>query len=194
MNVLVIPEDFRKDEFILKPIISAMFTALGRPKSKVQVCKDPLVGGISQALEEQKIRDIIERYKGMVQIFLLCVDRDGEQGRRVRLDQLEGIAEKIISVEKVFIAENAWQELEVWILAGLDLPKEWSWADIRAERDPKEGYFRPIAERNGVLEEPGEGRKSLALLASTRYNRIKRLCPEDIGQMEQKIQNWLARK
>ena len=28
MNVLVIPEDFRKDQFILQPIISAMFTIM----------------------------------------------------------------------------------------------------------------------------------------------------------------------
>ncbi len=30
MNVLVIPEDFRKDQYMLKPIITAMMEALER--------------------------------------------------------------------------------------------------------------------------------------------------------------------
>jgi hypothetical protein len=194
MNVLVIPEDFRKDEFILKPIISAMLTAVGRPRAKVRVCKDPLLGGISQALDGENIRNIITRYRGMVQLFLLCVDRDGEEGRRTRLNQLEKMAGELLAGDRIFFAENAWQEVEVWVLAGIDLPADWSWAEIREERDPKERYFKPIAASKRVLEEPGEGRKTLAEEAAGRYNRIRRLCPEDIGQLEQRIQVWLGER
>lgn len=192
MNVLVIPEDFRKDEFILKPIISAMLDSLGRRRSKVRVCRDPLLGGVSQALDGANIRDIISRYKGMVELFLLCVDRDGEQGRQVRLKQLEEIAGEMLAGDKLFIGENAWQEVEVWVLAGLDLPRDWSWEHIRAERDPKERYFKPIAQSSGVMEEPGEGRKTLSIQAAARYHRIRQLCPEDVGQMERRIREWLG--
>jgi hypothetical protein len=100
MNVLVIPEDFRKDEFILKPIISALLASLGKPRAKVIVCKDPLLGGISQALNEDNIIEIIERYRGMVDIFLLCVDRDGEAGRQTRLDQLEASARTLLTSDR----------------------------------------------------------------------------------------------
>jgi len=191
MNVLVIPEDFRKDQYVLKPIIEAMMTEVGKPRSKVIVCKDPLLGGIDQALNKERINEIISRYKGMVDLFLLCVDRDGNEGRQVRLRDLEVHADELIPAGKCFLAENAWQEIEVWALAGLDLPGEWAWADIRAEINPKELYFEELANQRGLLAEPGEGRKTLGAEAARRYVRIKQLCQEDIAILEAKVRNWL---
>ena len=43
MNVLVIPEDFRKDQYMLKPILTAMLRTLDRPV-RLEVCQDPLLG------------------------------------------------------------------------------------------------------------------------------------------------------
>jgi len=43
MNVLIIPEDFRQDQFVLKPIIKAMLSALGKRRATVKVCRDPLL-------------------------------------------------------------------------------------------------------------------------------------------------------
>ena len=192
MNVLVIPEDFRKDEFMLKPIISAILASLGKPNANVRVCQDPNLGGIGQALSEERISEIIDRYKGMVRLFILCVDRDCEVGRRTRLDQLEVLFAQKLAADKVFFAENAWQEVEAWVLAGLDLPNEWSWSVIRSERNVKEVYFRRFAKDNGLLNEPGEGRKTLAIQAARRYDRIKQLCPEDITKLEDKIATWLG--
>lgn len=186
MNVLVIPEDFRKDQYLLKPIIEAMFAHLGR-KARVRVMMDPLLGGIAQALDHKRIREIVERYRGMTDVFLLCVDRDGQQGRRMALDGIEKLAAELLPAGRVFLAENAWQELEVWALAGLDLPKEWNWKEIRAEMHPKERFFEPIAKERGVHEEPGGGRKALATEAARRYSRIRQLCPEDIQNLETRI-------
>ena len=42
MNVLIIPEDFRQDQFILKPIIKAMLSALGKRRATVKVCREPI--------------------------------------------------------------------------------------------------------------------------------------------------------
>ncbi len=95
MNVLVIPEDFRKDQYMLKPIVSAMLAEIGRP-AKVRVCQDPLLAGIGQALKWERIREIIERYKAMVKLFLLCVDRDGVEKRKRVLDHLENQARKVL--------------------------------------------------------------------------------------------------
>jgi len=105
MNVLVIPEDFRKDQYILKPIIEAMLIAVGKPRSKVVVCKDPRLGGISQSLNKERIGEIINRYKGMVNLFLLCVDRDGVEGRQTRLRELEFKANDLLSEDRCFLAE-----------------------------------------------------------------------------------------
>lgn len=186
MNVVIIPEDCRKDQYLLKPIVSAMLDYLGKPRAKVTVLGGCWPRGIEQALNSEQLAEVIERYR-MVDLFLLCVDRDGMETRRLRLDNLEAKVREILPERQIFLAENAWQELEVWALAGLDLPKEWAWQDIRAERDPKERYFKPIAERRGLLDEPGEGRRTLGIEAAKRYARIRQLCPEDIQGLENRI-------
>jgi hypothetical protein len=195
MNVLIIPEDFRKDQYMLKPIVEAMLTYLDRPRSKVKVLTDPLLGGIDQALNHDQIKKIIERYRGMVDLFLLCVDRDGNANRRKRLDNIEVAMRSHLPPGKVLLAEHAWQEIEVWVLAGLDLPPDWSWQTIRAERDPNEKYFQPIAEQRGLLAEPGEGRKTLGLEAAQRYaQRIRQKCPEDIQALEARVGQMIGTK
>ncbi|MDG4550583.1 MAG: hypothetical protein P9F19_15125 [Candidatus Contendobacter sp.] len=193
MNVLIIPEDFRKDQYMLKPIVEAMLVYLDRPRAKVKVLTDPLLGGIEQALNKARIQEIVERYRGMVDLFLLCVDRDGNADRRKRLDNIEEMMETHLSVGKVFLAENAWQEIEVWVLAGLDLPADWSWKAIREELHPKEKYFQPIAEQRGLLAEPGEGRRTLGMEAARRYGqRLRQRCPEDIQALESRIKQMIG--
>jgi hypothetical protein len=192
MNVLVILEDFRKDQYI-KPIVTAIFTALDKPgkaKAKIIICRDPLLRGISQALKWENIEEIVARYP-MTNIFLLCVDRDCQIGRRAELDHLENKVktETLLKPNQVFLGECAWQELEVWILAGLnDLPNSWEWKVIRQDCNPKETYYLPYAEQRGVAETLGEGRKILGEEAAKNYSRLRQLCPEDIGHLEQRLE------
>jgi len=191
MRVLIIPEDFRKDQYILKPIITAMLKYLDMNRAKVIVCTDPLLGGVSQALKWKLIQEILEIYKNKINLFLLIVDRDGEEGRRKRLDQLEQEAKKFLGPKRLYFAENAWQEVEVWVLAGHDLPNDWQWKTIRSERDPKERYYEPFAKLSGVWDQLAEGRKTLAEEAACRYTKIRQRCPEDIKALENKIQQGI---
>ena len=184
MNVLVIPEDFRKDQYILKPLFKRLFTTFGRPKAKVRVCQDPLLGGIGEAMKAERIAEIVSRYEGMTHIFILCVDRDGEVGRRQGLDSLEGE----FGDGRTFVAENAWEELETWVLAGLDLPKNWRWAKVRAEVDVKERYFEPLAAQRGVADGPGGGRKALGEEAARNLPAIRQKCPEDFDALAQRLE------
>jgi len=193
MNVLVIPEDFRKDQYMLKPIVRAMMKALGKPKATVEVCQDPLLGGIGEALKWERIEEILELNKGMVDLFLLCVDRDGNDNRKQRLTQLEEQAAEFLKDDRLFLAENAWQEIEVWVLAGHDLPKTWNWQTIRAEIHPKEQYFELFANQRGLANSPGQGRKLLAEEAAQRYSRIRSLCREDLVDLEDRIHAWFDR-
>lgn len=185
MNVLIIPEDFRKDQYMLRPLIEAMLRAIGR-NAKIRVCTDPRLGGIHQALRWDRIEEIIDRYRGMVDLFLLCIDRDGDPNRRQSLDNIEQNATNILPPDKLFLAEHAWQEIEVWVLAGHQLPAKWVWQTIQAEIHPKEVYFLPFAEHRNLLNEPGEGRKTLAQEAARRYSRIRQLCPE-VAALEARI-------
>ena len=77
-KVLVISEDFRKDQFILKPIVEAMLATIGKANARVQVCQEPLLGGISEALKWERIREILDFYRGRAHVFLLIVDREGQ--------------------------------------------------------------------------------------------------------------------
>lgn len=192
MNVLVIPEDFRKDQYILQPLVVAMFRHLGIPRPKVAICQDPLLGGIGEALKRERIAEILEQYKGMVALFLLCVDRDGVAGRRAALDGVEADAHDALGDGKLLMGENAWQELEVWLLAGMtDWPTNWRWAAIRSEIHPKEAYYLPYAQMRGVVEGPGEGRKVLGREAASNYGRVRQLCQEDVAALEGRIAAWI---
>lgn len=187
MNVLVIPEDFRKDQYVLKPVVEAMFQAIGKSRATVRVCQDPLLGGVDQALNWERIQQVLDRYRGMVDVFLHIVDRDGNVNRRVSLDNIERNATDHLSADRVFLSENAWQEVEVWILAGHPLPSDWAWRDVRQHPNPKEAYFEPFAKTRGLTDEPGQGRKTLAREAAANYRRIRELCHEDVASLEGRL-------
>ena len=197
MDVLGIPEDFRKDQYILKPLVQSMMTALEKPKANVRVCQDPLLGGISQALDWENIEEILDRYKGMVQVFLLLVDRDGETGRRAALDNIQikaGTRLETAARSGFLLAEHAWQEVEIWALAACDnLPSDWCWEAMRAERDVKETYFIPYVRRTNYRNQPGEGRLPLGKRIPRKYQRVKTKCPEDVAALEAQIGAHLDR-
>ncbi len=180
MNVIVIPEDFRKDQYILKPLFSRLFRRLGTRSVRVRVCQDPLLGGIDEALKLERLQEVIERYP-MVDVFILCVDRDGIVQRRQRLDRIEE------EFGSSFFAESAWEELETWVLAGLDLPSEWHWGNVRAEVEVKEHYFDPLVAQRGLSDSPGGGRKVLGEEASRRIGAIRQKCPDDFDALVRRL-------
>ena len=184
MNVLIIPEDFRNDQYILKPLFSRLFRSIGKPHVRVDVCRDPLLGGVKEALKSERIEEIVKKHGGMTDIFILCIDRDGKKGRRQRLDRIE----EEFRDTRVFLAENAWEEIETWVLAGLRLPKSWRWSDIRAEIQVKETYFEPLVDQRNLSDAPGGGRKPLGEEASRRIGAIRQKCREDFDALAQRLE------
>ena len=143
-----------------------------------------MLGGVREALKSERLREVIDQHDGMTDIFILCVDRDGVSGRRARLDQIEDE----FGNGRIFFAENAWEELETWVLAGLDLPKGWRWEDIRAEVHVKERYFEPLAIQRGMGDRFGGGRLALGGEAARRINAIRRKCPEDFDALARRLE------
>ena len=194
MKILIIPEHFRKDQYFLKPLFENLCKKLGLSSHSrdVQVCQDPLLGSVNEALKPERLAKVVERYV-KIDVFILCVDRDGETGRRDQLDRLE---EKF---GETFFAVNAWEELETWILAGfkveslrkeLRLPREkYSWRYIRAERDSKERYFEPLAEIRGLANTPDGGRRQLGVEAASQVKQIRQKCPEDFGVLAKRLED-----
>ena len=187
MRVLIIPEDSRKDKDILKPLFESLFTSIGKPRARIQVCENPVLGGVVEALKSERIEEIVNDNEGMIDIFILCVDRDGREGRHERLNELE----EEFGNAQTFFAENAWEEIEIWVLAGLNLPGEWRWADVRAEVEVKERYFEPLAVQRGVADALGGGRKALGEEAARNIPAIRRKCPEDFDALAQRLETRL---
>jgi hypothetical protein len=191
MNVRIIPEDDENDHFILKPLFEAMFKHLGKPQADVKI-HHPKVGGWEAVKKWEHIEGIIERFS-TVQVLVLCVDRDGHEQRRGILDALEGKAKRtLLPTGRLFLAEQAWQEVEVWAMAGIDwrLKPKWTWDAIRSERDPKEHYFDPIVKDRGLVDSPGAGRAILGAEAACNYAKVRQNCPE-IRDLERRIRSWI---
>lgn len=184
MRALVVPEDFRNDQYVLKPLFIRLFKDLGWPRPKVDICTDPLLGGVNEALKSERIAEVVRQHGGMTDIFILCVDRDGVTGRRRRLDEIE---KEFGSGDRAFLAENAWEEIETWALAGLDLPGKWRWREVRAEIHVKERYFDELARLRGLIGEPGGGRVELGEEAARRIDTIRRKCRGDFDRLARRV-------
>ena len=71
MNVLIIPEDFRKDQYILKPLFTRLFRRLIGRSVQVDICVDPLLGGVTEALKSERITEILEANRNMYDLYIL---------------------------------------------------------------------------------------------------------------------------
>ena len=188
MKTLIIPEDFRKDQYLLKPIFTRLFLSMGvRPK--VTVCNDPLLGGIGEALKLERMVEIVLKYRGKADLFILCVDRDGDFNRRQSLDYIEASIRSALGGGRIFLAECAWEEVETWALAGLNLPSRWLWSEVRAEVQVKETYFDPLVKSRGLAGARGGGRAALGEESARRISAIRQKCPEDFDCLANRIQS-----
>ncbi|MBI2301828.1 MAG: hypothetical protein HYU66_23230 [Armatimonadetes bacterium] len=191
MKVVVVCEDPQLDQYTLQPLVAAMMARLGRPRANVEIDRRERCRGYHQALDRDRLARVVDRHKH-ADLFLVVVDRDGDATRRGWLDEVERYARDVLRLDQHLLAENAHQEVEVWILAGMtDLPSGWAWQDVRSEPDSKARYFEPYVAQRGLSGGVGRGRQALAREAAGRYASILRRCPEDIGSLHHRIAAWL---
>jgi hypothetical protein len=187
LNVLIVAEDYRKDRFILKPIVNSMLDHVGKPHANVEVCRDPMISGVDDALDRDTIEEVVLT-NPQYDLFLLIVDRDDDPNRHERLDKAESIADEVTYHRQVLLAGQAHQEVEVWLLAGQnDLPTEWDWTDVQSEPQAKEQYYNPYVEQKTLTNSPAGGRKLLGQKAGANYtNRVRQLCDE-VQELEHRV-------
>lgn len=151
MKVLIIPEDPKLDQYILRPVVERMMADLG-VAARVEVLWDPRLRSVSQALDPATVRKIVAANR-MVDLFLLMVDRDCESDRaaraRTREDEHPGR----------LLATLAIEEVEVWMLALHRDVLPSAWQDIRRECHPKERFAHPLLASIFPRLAPGEGRR-----------------------------------
>lgn len=186
-NVLVIPEDFTKDEHVLLPLIRRVLTDAGKSNASVLVCRDPNFQGIGGALDYNRLKEeVVLRYP-MVNLFILFIDRDGRNGREAAVTNLADQIQPVLKESQQFLGVVARQEVEVFPIAGHDLSAGWSWQEIRTDGDVKNTYFIQLAERQNTTHLPHHGRKKLMAAAMKNWSRIKARCPEETTGVAQAI-------
>ena len=181
MKVLLVPEDQTHDQYILKPVIEALFADL-EFRARVSVLPDPRLHGDSEALDPEVIRGIV-RDNPMEDLFLLLVDRDCDRNHaeaRAAAIQKEHATKLICCL--------AIQEIEVWMLAlhadSLDAPL----SEIRRHCDPKERWAEPLLKQLGT-DGPGAGRKKAMRALQGQWHSLRDRCAE-LKSLQDEIGAW----
>ncbi len=183
MKVLIIPEDPSTDQFILKPIVQALFDDL-KPNARIAVLQEPRLRGAAQALDREMIKEIIDS-NPMEDLFLLLIDRDCNREHHV-----EKAAARESEHNDRLIVCLAEQEIEVWMLAlhkdGLEGIR---WREVRTHCDPKEAWADPFLYKQGRLG-PGGGRKAAMQALRGNLKTLLELCPE-LSELRTRIKAWM---
>lgn len=191
MKILVIPEDQRLDEHIVKPVIEALVNDIGL-SAQVTVLPEPRLRGASHVFSEKGVDgngppllETILAENPMVDCFILVIDRDCDRdGHVAKVAAREKRYEKLLGCLAV-------QELEVWMLALYkdELMKEGlvqGWNEVRDECDPKERWAEPLLERLGSAG-PGGGRKRAMRALSGKLKTLMSLC-EEVRELREKLE------
>jgi hypothetical protein len=181
VKVLLIPEDQTHDQYIIKPVIEALFADLELP-ARISVLPEPRLRGYAQALDPEMIRGIVQD-NPMEDLFLLLVDRDCDRNHA----EAKAAAIQKEHASKLFCC-LAIQEIEVWMLAlhsdSLDTPL----SEIREHCDPKEIWAEPLLKRLGT-DGPGAGRKKAMRALQGQWRSLRDRCPE-LRSLQVEIAAW----
>lgn len=182
MKILVIPEDPKLDQYILKPVVARIFADLGK-SPRIEVLSNPRLRGVAEALDSAKLADIVATYP-MNDLFLVIVDRDGVQSR-----QDAAAVREAEHPQRLFVC-LAIEEVEVWMLAihsrDLGIP----WREIREEIHPKERFAIPFLNDRAPKLDLGQGRTWAMRDLGGQWRGVLDRCPE-IKELKRRVEVWL---
>jgi hypothetical protein len=182
VKVLVIPEDPKFDQYILKPIVERIFTDLGK-SPRVTVLPKPRLRGVAQALNSDILADIVATYP-MSDLFLVLVDRDGDEARAALASARESEYPN-----RLFVC-LAIEEIEVWMLAVHSETLGTGWREIRAEIHPKERFAEPFLQTRAPRLDAGQGRDWAMRDLGSQWRGVLRRCPE-LDELKRRLEAWL---
>lgn len=184
-DVLIVPEDFTYNGYILEPLVRKMLARCGRPNANVAPPKGPWPKGYEHAKTLLRAR-YFDLYRHM-DLLLFLPDADGKD-RHVELQALEEEASR----EGVrLLCCAAKEEVEVWLLAGHQTRLEQRWLDIRSDASVKENVFQRFLADHGNPKAPGGGRSRLMAETLKGYDALLKLCPE-LAELERRIRQILG--
>jgi hypothetical protein len=184
-------EDHTLDQYVVRPVIKALLTNLGRPNARIHVITNPRIRGFEN-LKAQAC-SILETYGPISALVIFVIDADGQDGLDGRPDRKQQFLNSLSvcpNNDKALVVV-ARQELEVWALWGSRSRIDVQWADVVQERDPKERFFDSLV-TSLDRKVPGYGRQRL-IAASLRggWPSLCSGCPE-IRQLEHEVREKLG--
>jgi hypothetical protein len=183
VKILVIPEDPKLDQYILKPVVARIFADLDK-SPRIDVLSNPRLRGVAEALDGAKLADIVATFP-MIDLFLVIVDQDGVKSRRETAAVRE--AEH---PQRLFVC-LAIEEIEVWMLAIHSRDLGTPWRDIREEIHPKERFAIPFLKERAPGLDLGQGRTWAMRELGGQWRGVLKRCPE-IRDLKQRLEVWLA--
>lgn len=175
-RVVVVPEDDRLDKYVLRPIVEAACSYIGKPHAKVAVVDNPQPRGISTIMKPEFLNKVINRYR-TADLIVYCVDRDAKESRDAEVEHLISHATEV-PASMTLGGFTAHQEVEVWCLTGNVRDLSDLWEVVRSEEHPKETYFDPLVKSLNIVNSPGAGRQILGERVAANYQRLRDLSPE----------------
>jgi hypothetical protein len=173
LKVAVVYEDHTNDQYIVEPVLSSLFTFLGKPRARLQSVTNPRLQGLASLLEQ--LCSVIGRYAAAGDMVIVVVDGDCQDGRHQqlvrRVTNCPDGSDKAVVVVAV-------QEVEVWALWAQRNRLGVDWNTVRSECHPKERFFsRLLTEDDSRVA--GGGRLRLINASLERgWSSIKAGCPE----------------
>ena len=128
----------------------------------------------------RRMRPPQPRYR-MIDLFLILVDRDGDEGRT------ELAAEREREHGGRLCICLAIDEIEVWLLAPHRETLQSAWSGVRADARPKESFAEPFLAKHAPKGSPGRGRAwAMRALDRKTWPSLLKLCAE-LDALKQKL-------
>lgn len=185
-DVLIVPEDFTYNGYILGPLVKRMLSECGRPNAIVSPPKGPQPRGYEHAKALLRTR-YFDLYRHM-NLLLFLPDADGKD----RSAEFRSLEEEADRQGARLVCCAAKEEVEVWLLAGhRERLGQQPWQTIRSDTSVKENVFQPFLQEYGDPRAPGDGRDILMEQTLNGYGALLQLCPE-LAELERRIREILA--
>ena len=182
-NVLVISEDYKNDQQILRPLVSRLLRECNKPRANVSVWANLAVRGFERVRDELPA---IIRDSPQFHLFLFLPDCDGQHRGRADL-----FANLEIKHSPKLICCAAVEEVEAWLLAGHVDKVGRGWPEVRSDTSVKENVFEPFLRQHGDPRRPGGGRDELMQQTLANLPGLLARCPE-LDQLQKRICEALA--
>jgi hypothetical protein len=182
LKILVVPEDPKHDQHILKPVVARLFADLGKT-ARIDVLARPRLRGVAQALDRAVLAEVVATYP-MIDLFLVLVDRDGDERR-----QAVAAAREAEQAGRLLVC-LAIEEIEIWMLALHHDKLGASWRAVRREISLKERFAQPFLAKHAPGSAPGDGCSWAMRGLGGQWKGACRRCPE-LAELRDRIQRWL---